>query len=48
MRKFKNPKGSSYDLNSPFDYDIIMDLPFSELNAAGRKEKKKHLKRHSR
>jgi hypothetical protein len=42
-------KNYSYDIDSPFDYDIILsDTPFSQLNAAGRKAKKKYMARHGR
>ena len=40
MRKKKT---YSYDVNDPFDKEMILDLPFNELNKKGRKEKRKQL-----
>lgn len=32
-----------YDVNDPFDRAIVLDLPFEQLNKAGRKAKRKSL-----
>ena len=39
----KKKKKYGYDINDPFDKDIVLDLPMSQLNKRGRKAKKKRL-----
>lgn len=34
-----------YDINDLFDREIVLDLPFSELNKRGRKAKRKRYKK---
>jgi hypothetical protein len=36
-------KNYSYNVDDPFDRDMVMDLPYSQLNARGRKAKKRSL-----
>ena len=37
-------KTYSYNINDTFDREMVLDLPFSELNKRGRKAKKKKFK----
>ncbi|HUV84813.1 MAG TPA: hypothetical protein VMV86_03840 [Methanosarcinales archaeon] len=34
-------KKYGYDVNDPYDRDIVLDLPYGQLNKRGRKAKKK-------
>lgn len=36
--------GYSYNINDFWDREMILDLPFSQLNKKGRKAKKKRIK----
>lgn len=39
----KKRKNDSYDINDPFDREMVLDLPFEQLNKKGRKAKRKKL-----
>jgi hypothetical protein len=41
----KNKKIWGYNVNDPFDREMVLDLPFSMQNKRGRKAKKKTLKK---
>lgn len=41
MTHRKKRKKYSYDINDPFDREMILDVPFSALNKRGRKAKRK-------
>lgn len=44
MSRSKRKKMFSYDVDDPMDRGIVLDLPFEQLNAKGRRAKKKKLK----
>jgi len=33
-----------YDVDDPFDREMVLDLPFSQLNKRGRRAKKRNMK----
>jgi hypothetical protein len=37
----KKKKEYGYDIDDPFDRDLILDLPYNKLNSRGRKAKRK-------
>ena len=39
----KHRKKYGYDINDQFDREMILDLPFEQLNKAGRKAKRKKM-----
>jgi len=43
MVKQKKKDQWGYDVDNPFDREMVLDLPFESLNKAGRKAKRKKL-----
>lgn len=43
MPRSRKKKRYGYDVTDDFDRGMVLDLPFEQLNKAGRKAKRKHL-----